>query len=376
MKNNYFAYRTLIVASFLVLIVASCKKDNKSAPTVTNATPLKFAVYEQLDSLIYRQIFIPIPTIGTVTLSEDFNALLFDTGSGGMVIDASGIIPSNLITNKGFNFTGDSTVYDGITITNQTDSIQYGDDANLYTVYGNLAYANVTIGTQGEGGIINIKRLPFLLYYKATDNKGNLSPAHDFDVFGADPEYDLTFPNNVILQSPFNLYNPGTGLTKGFKIGPLGTSNFSDAYSLPLTDNVITLGLTASDLSSASGFTMTNLQYDSRYGADPVIAGKINYNNKTISANIVYDSGTSGYSYIEDNTAAKITTTLPQGSAVSATLNSGFNYAYTIVPNEYLTYVENPGVSNLDVSIFSIDYFINNEYMLDYTDNKLGLKNN
>jgi len=374
MRKVYASNCVLIIASLLMLTVASCKKD-RSTTSVTDATPIQISVYEQVDSSIYRQLFIPIPTLGNITLNDDFNALLFDTGSGGMVIDASGILPSSMITSNGFSFTGDSTVYEGITVTNQTSTIVYGDDANLYTVYGNLAYANVTIGIQGSG-MITVKRLPFFIYYKATDNKGNVSPPHDFDVFGADPEYDLTFPNNVNLQSPFNLYNPGTGLTKGFKIGPLGTSNFSDAYDIPLTPNVITLGLTAADLSSSSGFTMTDLQYDSRYGADPVISGSITYNNEKISANIVYDSGTSGYNYIEDNNAAKTTVTLAQGSTVTATLNTGFNYNFTVAPTEYLTYVENPSVSETNVSIFSIDYFINNEYMLDYTDNKLGLKNN
>jgi len=374
MRKVYASNCVLIIASLLMLTVASCKKD-RSTTSVTDATPIQISVYEQVDSSIYRQLFIPIPTLGNITLNDDFNALLFDTGSGGMVIDASGILPSSMITSNGFSFTGDSTVYEGITVTNQTSTIVYGDDANLYTVYGNLAYANVTIGIQGSG-MITVKRLPFFIYYKATDNKGNVSPPHDFDVFGADPEYDLTFPNNINLQSPFNLYNPGTGLTKGFKIGPLGTSNFSDAYDIPLTPNVITLGLTAADLSSSSGFTMTDLQYDSRYGADPVISGSITYNDEKISANIVYDSGTSGYNYIEDNNAAKTTVTLAQGSTVTATLNTGFNYNFTVAPTEYLTYVENPSVSETNVSIFSIDYFINNEYMLDYTDNKLGLKNN
>jgi hypothetical protein len=375
MKKVYAFNCAFVIASLLTFTV-SCKKD-KSTPEVVDSKPVQFAVYEQVDSSIYRQLFIPVPTLGNITLSDDFNALLFDTGSGGLVIDASGILPSSMITSNGFTFAGspDSTVYEGITVTNQTSTIVYGDDANLYTVYGNLAYANVTIGTQGSG-IITVKRLPFFIYYKATDSKGNVSPAHYFDVFGADPEYDLTFSNNVYIQSPFNVYNPGTGLTKGFKIGPLGTSNFSDAYNIPLTPNVITLGLTASDLSSSSGFTMTDLQYDSRYGADPVIPGTITYNNNKISANIVYDSGTSGYNYIEDDNAAKTTVTLPQGSTVSATINSGFTYSFTTAPTEYLTYVENPSVSKEDVSIFSIDYFINNEYMLDYTDNKLGLKNN
>ena len=114
---------------------------------------------------------------------------------------------------------------------------------------------------------------------------------------------------------------------------------------LPLTSGVITLGLTASDLSSSSGYTISNLQYDSYYGADPVIPGTINYNNETISANIVFDSGTSGYSYIEDNNAAKTTITLPQGTAVAVGLNSGFNYNFTTAPTEYLTYIENPSVS-------------------------------
>src|SRR5476651_2499627 len=35
--------------------------------------------------------------------------LTFDTGSGGMVIDANGILPASMITNSGFKFSGDST---------------------------------------------------------------------------------------------------------------------------------------------------------------------------------------------------------------------------------------------------------------------------
>lgn len=359
-----------------MLVLASCKKDSttQTAKAVVNATPVQLGVYEQSDSIIYKILFMTVTKIGTQTLSEDFNGLVFDTGSGGLVIDAEGILPASMITSTGFKFTGDSTVVDGITITNQTQTISYGDDANTTdVVYGNLAYAAVTIGD--PSGNIVIKRLPFFIYYKALDGNGNKLEAHYFDVLGVDPEYDISI-NNVNIGSPFMYYDPGTGLTKGFKMAALGTSNFTDANEIPLTPGVITLGLTAADLSSSSGFTMTQLKYNSDDGADPVIPATINYNNKNVSATVLFDSGTDPDNYIEDYSASKTITQLPPSSPVTVATASGFNYDFTTTSTDYLTLIENPSTSKTTASILSLEYFLNNSYLLDYTDHKLGLKNN
>ncbi|MBS1524965.1 MAG: hypothetical protein JST19_04915 [Bacteroidetes bacterium] len=373
----HFPLKTIsfIAVASVLLTMASCKKDNKSNINNNNnnnnnngpATPKQIGLYEA-DSAIYKELAIAVSKIGTLTVDY---GLVYDTGSGGMVIDAHGIIPSSMITSGGFNFTGDSTVVDGITITSQVDTIQYGDDANTTEkVYGNLAYAPVIIGDQGS--TVTIKRLPFFLYYKALDNHGKLVSPHEFDVMGVSPQYDIVFRNGVYITSPFSYYEPGAGLTKGFKMAALGTNNFT--LQPNFVPNVVTLGLTQSDISSA-GFTLSPLTYISGNGYVPLQSGTIDYNGKHIAAEFIFDTGTEPYNYIEDRSASTTITLLPNSTPVAVTTSAGFKYDFTTTPNDYLTYVENPSVSKTTISVMSLEFFLNNEYMIDFADNKLGLKN-
>jgi hypothetical protein len=376
MRKTYPVKRLLFVSvSLVVLAIASCKKDNnnvKPAPVVTGPTPTKFGLYEA-DSSIYKLLYTYVSKIGTLDVTNSDYALIFDTGSGGLVIDATGILPSSMITSTGFNFTGDSTVVNGITIYNQKSTIEYGDDVSTTDkVYGNLAYASVTLGD--ENGNIVIKRLPFFLYYKAVDGSGNKYAAHEFDVLGVSPEYDATFANNAYITSPFSYFDPGTGLTKGFKMDAIGTNNFSlDGTYVP---GVVTLGLTASDLSSSNGFIMHQLTYYPGDGYAPVIPVSLTYNNKSITTNAIFDTGTEPYSYIEDSSAADTTLLLPNNTKVSLSSTPGFSYSYTTSATDNITFVENPRVSQSNVSVISLEFFLNNEYIVDFTDHKLGLKNN
>jgi len=338
--------------------------------TTTTATPTGLGLYEA-DSSIYKLLFIAVPKIGTQTVNQ---FLVFDTGSGGMVIDAHEILPASMITSSGFNFTGDSTVVDGITITNQTSTIEYGaDNSTLEKVYGNLAYASVTIGD--HGGAITVKRLPFFLYYKGVDPNGNMESTGTFDIFGVDSEYDVTFGNGVYIGSPFSYFAPGTGLTKGFKMAALGTGNFSLAGTY--VPDVLTLGLTSSDLGSSSGFTLHTLSAVENYGYTPVIQSGFSYGGKSVlSAYTIFDTGTEPYSYLEDPTAAKNVALLASGTAVSVSTFNSFNYGFTVSDSENLTYVESTKYSGSEVSIISLEYFLNNEYLLDFANHRLGLKNN
>jgi len=361
--------------AFFVIAITSCKKDKvtpaqTTTPPVTNATPTQLGLYE-VDSSIYKLLLINVSKIGTQSINYSF---IFDTGSGGMVIDANGILPASMITDNGFNFTTDSTVVNGITITNQKSEVDYGDDANTTDkVYGNLAYAQVTVGDQNGNFII--KRLPFFLYYKAVDGKGVKFTAHDFDTFGVSQEYDISFPNSSYITSPFSYFDPGTGLTRGFKMAAIGTSNFS--LQGTYVPGVLTLGLTADDLSPSSGFVMNQLSFDAQDGYAPIIPATITYNNKVVSTEVLFDTGTEPDSFIEDKTATNTTTLLlPSSTSVSISTSSGFNYVYTTSATENLTNVENPSSSGVDVSVMSLEFFLNNEYMLDFTNHKLGLKSN
>jgi hypothetical protein len=376
MRKRYPLKNLLLVSiAILLFAIASCKTDNnntntnmKTTPPV--ATPKKLGLYEA-DSGIYKLLFMEVSQIGTQPINFD---LVFDTGSGGLVIDADSIISQSMITSNGFNFTGDSTVVDGITITNQTAVVEYGDDdASIDKVYGNLCYAPVTLGDDVNGDVI-IKRLPFFMYYKAVDAKGNLFPPHEFDVLGVSSEYDISFHNGTYITSPLGFYDPGNGLTKGFKMAALGTSNFT--YVGYLIPNVVTLGLTAADLSSSSGFAFSTLPYSSEGGYDPLIPTTLTYNGVADTTEMLFDTGTDPYSYIEDPNAISTLSLLPSNSTVSLKTNTGFTFDYTTTNNDYLTYIENPNTSGAEFSIEGLEFFLNNEYLLDYTDHKLGLKNN
>jgi hypothetical protein len=376
----------LISGVFLLFAVVSCSKDNKN-PQVSNggttpaqATPTKFGLYGT-DSSVYKVLYTFLNKIGTQDLSSSDYDLFFDTGSGGLVLDAHGIIPSSMITNNGITFSTDSTVINGITIYNQKSTISYGDDINTTeSVYGYLAYASVTFGD--ANGTLTIKRLPFFLYYKATDTKGAVIDetkyAHGFDVLGVSSEYDVTFPNNTYITSPFQYFDPGQGLLKGFRTSVLGPTSYS--YNGTFNPDAVTLGLASSELSS---FTMHQLTFYPGDGYAPIIPVSLTYDNKgtiankTFTANAIFDTGTEPYSYIEDPTAGTTLDTLANGSAVSFTTSpGGFSYSYTTSPNDNITFVENPSQSGSNITVFSLEFFLNNEYMLDYSDHKLGLKNN
>jgi len=360
-------------AVLLIFTIVSCSKDSKNphtntGTTPTQATPTKFGLYEA-DSSIYKLVYTFVSKIGTKDVSSADYDLLFDTGSGGLVIDAHGIIPGSMISSTGISFSGDSTVVNGITIYNQKSTISYGDDANTTdNVYGYLAYAPVTLGD--ANGNITIKRLPFFLYYKAADTKGNVFADHEFDVLGVSPQYDVTFPNNAYITSPFAYFNPGEGLLKGFKMDALGTNKFS--LNGTYVPGAVTLGLTSSDLSS---FTMHQLTYYPGEGYAPIIPVSLTYNGKTITTNMIFDTGTEPYSYIQDSSAGSSAVLLPGNTSVSLTTTpGGFSYSYATSASENLTYVENPAQSQSNVSVMSLEFFLNNGFMLDYYDHKLGLK--
>lgn len=379
MKKHYlFKSAIYFSALFLLFFIFSCKKDNKTS-SINTPQPIKIAMYEVADSFIYKQLQIPVAMVGTDSVDYD---MVFDTGSGGMVLDASGLLPSSMITSSGFNFSGDSTVVNGITITSQTAQVGYGEGPYSSTAYGNLAYAPITIGD--ENGKVVIKRVPFFLYYKATDVNGNVFPAHDFDVFGVNEGFDISFLNGVNITSPFSFYSPGSGLTVGFKMAAMGSTQADIGYSYyKYLPGEISLGLTSADLSSSSGFVYSQLTLNpgnSRGyypGYFPMVTATVNYTSQSYTSFVLFDSGTNTANFLEDPTfQGKNTIKLGNGSQVGIQTNSGFTYNFTNNTTSIPTFAENPLNSGGLASIIGIDYFINNEYLLDFADHRLGLKAN
>jgi hypothetical protein len=137
---------------------------------------------------------------------------------------------------------------------------------------------------------------------------------------------------------------------------------------------LISLGLTASDVSSSSGYNQNQANFYQGDGYVPIFPTTVNYGGTKTSTYALFDTGTSGYNYVEDDNAAADIIQLPTGTSVSLTTQAGFTYSFTTGTSEFLTYVENPNLTGGDFSIFGIDFFINNAYMQNFENNQVGLK--
>jgi hypothetical protein len=357
------------LTAVLIVALSSCKKDSTpQKTTVKDGTPVSLGLFESKNDGISR-IQIPISKVGTKTVNYD---PIFDTGSTGLTIGTKGVIDSSLVTANGINIVGDSVISNGVTITSTTSTMEYGDATNSTTEYGNLAYASITIPNEGSAGI-TIKRVPIFLYYKIVEKTNGkitntLIGSHSADIFGVGPGVSYT---NSTIASPLSYYSPGGDLTIGFKLTVLNSADFTTSPTY--VPNLLTVGLTQADLTS-SGFIMHPLTFASQGGYSPDIPGTITYNNKTIAAVLLFDTGTPQVTIIEDKTAAL--TPLPVNTTVTVTTNKGFTYTYVTASANDLTSTQNPNDSGDNRSIFSIDFFVKNEALTDYTNHQIGLKNN
>ncbi|MVN20569.1 pepsin/retropepsin-like aspartic protease family protein [Mucilaginibacter arboris] len=361
MKNKYAIAPQFFYLLFVILVASSCKKDSTASKPVS-ATPVTLGMYEA-GSGSNKRVFIPITGIGTQSVTYYG---IFDTGSSGMTIDATGILPASMITSSGIQVTGDSVV-NGITVTSQQAVVSYGDKTSTTKEYGNLAYADVTIGDQN--GNLTLKRVPIFLYYKIVDGSGTKLAAHSSDVFGVGP--GISYANSAIA-SPLSYYSPGTNLTKGFKLATLNTSSFTSNGTF--VAGLLSIGLTSADLSS-NGFIMHPLTYSSTGGYSPNIPATITYNGTSTAAQVLFDTGTPSVTIIEDQKATSGVGSLPANSVVTVTTNKGFTYQYTTTTTSNLTAIQNPNNTADYRTIFSIDFFINNEILTDYAGHQIGLKN-
>jgi hypothetical protein len=369
MGKVYKSYLPLLTGVlFLTVFLASCKKEHTPtpAPAVVVVPPKPIAVlglYE-LQSTLYRRVFIGV-SVGTV---KKVYYTVFDTGSSAMTIDATDLIPAANINTNGFIIPGDSLVVNGITVTKQTATLAYGDNTEGTKEYGNLAYATLTIGD--ADGSVNTKRVPFFLYYKAVDTKSgkNLDP-HENDVFGVGPYNRF---NNLSIASPISYFTMPDNVTQGFKLSKFDKASYSASGTY--VKDLLTIGLVPDDLSSSSGFIMHSLTLTSN-GYSPNIPSTITYNGTTIQGTLLFDTGTPAYANVEDPNAAANQTTLPVGSTVSITTGSGFTYQYVTTSDYNLTQIEKPSFTGDPRTIFSIDFFNDNEFLLDYSNHKIGLKN-
>jgi len=383
MKQRYFNRYALLIALVGVVVISSCgkKSDSSTAPVIPATNLASVGLYEYQSGL-NKRIFIPVAAIGTQTVTTNSTNLpeylVFDTGSTGLSIDANGfsgaagIIPASMITTNGFVFTGDSTVVNGITITSKTGVMIYGDAISSIKVYGNVAYASITVGEVGTPQV-TAKRVPFFLYYKIVDQNNVAQSAHSADVFGVGSGYSYA---STLISSPLSYfdYSGTNGGISGFKLATMNPTFFNSNGTF--VQSLLTIGLTPADVNT-SGFVLHPLTFiNASIGYVDEIPATVVYNTTTVTnATLLFDTGTPSITEIEDPKATGIGP-LTSGSTVTVTTNKGFTFNYTVSASGNLTSVQNPNNTKDTRTIFSLDFFIKNEYLVDYKDHEIGLKNN
>lgn len=369
-KKHTHPFLLLVAIVILSSVITSCKKSSDGGtPVVETVVPKPLAtiglIQAQSSTGTYRRIFIGINQVGTTNTQNKYYGV-FDTGSTGLTIDADGLIPASMITNDGITFTGDSVTVNGITIKGKPLIMAYGDNISSTKEYGYLAYSTFTIGD--VNGVVATKRIPFFLYYKVVDQTGNKYAAHSSDVFGVGPGTSYA---STAIASPLSYFDMPAGTTNGFKLATVGNlSGYTPTGTY--APGVLTIGLVPKDLTS-SGFIMHPFTVSgSSYTAN--IPATITYGGKTITGQILFDTGTPSLTVIEDRTAA--IGTLPVNTTVTITTNKGFVYSYVTQSTYNLTEVQNPN-NTLDTrTIFALDFFFTNQYLTDYQNRQIGLKGN
>lgn len=346
------------------LVFTACNKSSPSETVLPAGTVKSIAVIRLTGSVISptnKKLTLSVANVGEVNIAKD---CMVATASAGLDMDANGILPASMISSSGFIFTGDSVVYSGITVTNKTSVVTHGDQVNCTRLYGNLAYATITFGDSFSTKITTA-RIPFFLYYKATDASGNTLPVHGADVFGIGPGYSN---GNKLIASPLSYLPLSNGQISGFKLSMV---SFNTANAC-----VMTVGLTAADLEATAGFNLHPLNALIGGGYANYITGTIVYNGTTFTGPMAFNTGYTSASVIQDpKYTGAGNNALAANSSVRIVTNNGFNYVYTVSSTTNLTVVESPTSSGENRSIFGIDFFTQNELLVDYTNHQVGLKN-
>lgn len=361
---NLLSLVTVLVCC--TFIFSSCSKSTPG-DTVTGTSTIKPIAAIKLSGVVVsgvsKKLTISVSTVGVAPVAKDVTV---STIGAGLEIDAQGILPASMITTSGITVTGDSILYNGITVTNKTLIVTHGDLLNSTKLYGNLAYATITFGD--GAAMVTTLRIPFFLYYKAVEPSGTQLAAHAADLFGIGPGYSN---GSKSIASPLSYLPITGGQISGFKLSLVNFNSNTSQCAL------LTVGLTPSDLEPATGFNLHPLSALVGGGYANYITGTIVYNSTTFTGQMAFSTGYIANSIIQDPKFTGATyTSLAAASSVRIVTNNGFNYLYAVSSSANATLIENPTNSGENRSVFGIDFFLNNEFLVDYTNHQIGIKNN
>jgi len=391
------------------VFLAACgggSSGGSPAPSTTDQ-PATINLYpNEASSAGVPRLTVMLTAVGSSTVNMP---LIFDTGSAGVALLATGLFPSSILTSSGFVFPSGQTsiTYNGITVMDQQGTRAYGlQGVSEVALNGNIGYAQLSFGdAQGE---LTTAVMPVFLYYSITDTTTNTTlaaTAYQQGLFGVAPSAgEIVLPSSVAPQggypacaqdtdstcfvvSPLKYLQYGPGLNAGFLLTPaaLQSCDITTAGSCSGAP-MLKVGLTAA---LESGFSATSLVCPESGVGPSTIAGflpcdktiddnTINISGPVsagIAGSIVFDTGTSRMIIAAPVAALAVISlpaVLPEGSTVLIGTPSGFTYSYQSTSSDPFYTSVYAGYTG--PSIVGIGYLTTNSLYIDFSSSTEGWK--
>lgn len=325
-----------------------------------------------------QRLFIPVSGVGDQATALN---LLFDTGSGGLTLDATQIFPASMVGPNGFVFPpGQSTLqYHGITVTNAGTKVRFATRIQD----GNLGWAQVSFGRAGHS--VTTSSMPIFFYYAITDPAGNRIPfPPQKGIFGVSS--DMTAVDGS-LASPLRFVR-FDHVNAGFMLSPVGAYPVCDVSQHSCAAKaLLTVGLDPQQELAFSRFRMicdaqavtgprgAFLIDPGRDGCASVLPATVSVDGTSLNAKplrmVVFDTGMPGHAISASLTGSA----LADGAVVNVSLPA--KSPLQPVQYSWSVHASGPGSDTPRIvgpTLVGADFFQGHGYLLDFSQQLIGVQ--
>ncbi|SEW51527.1 hypothetical protein SAMN04488122_4286 [Chitinophaga arvensicola] len=364
----------------IILTFFSVSAIPPGGPEISQPTPLNLLMVK--DGGYTDRLLLGITQLG---LKKVELKTVFDTGSEGLVLDAKAVLPGEMVTPDGIDLRGRRVMtLDGITITAIKDSTSYGDAPNNRMYYGQIAYTTVTLGDNTHE--VTTRQMPVFLIYRGVKLLTGEEAAIDHDsivngicgVENVHPLSEEVATARKYMKSPFAYLNYRRGVYAGIQLSATGSADHPQVVSqhnnrVICAAPLLQVGLTNS---MEDGYILQQKKMkNNSHVLSPMVVGKLRINGMETTGDILFDSGTKrGGSIADMNSFSDNSYVLDDQTQVSFTAREGFRYSFVAdKKNRKITMVPN-NTDRLKRSVWGLWFFINNNFIIDYSNYLIGIK--
>lgn len=302
-------------------------------------------------------VYVPIRSVGNRRVGFP---ILLDTGSAGMTIECSLVLPKSLCSVDGIRIDRELEL-DGVTVTTQQIVSRYG----TYDEYGHLAYAEVAFGDADRP--VRTQRMPLLIRYKKVcRTTGEIvgGPLWPKGIFGVAPVLGQV---DGLLVSPIDQVGLPDGLHRGFHLSPFGETWAICTNELGDCPTVDALHIGLDDNIRAS-FEMAPLRASPSRHYRPFVDSCLDWPGNRVCAPTLYDTGNATIA-IAGRPPVGSGMTLPRGTEIVLTGPAASSWQFKARDTNEVEFSPHS-----DIHLIGVRYFETNSLLIDLETREIGFR--